>query len=182
MGSDELDKILDRALASYSQEEPRPGLSGRVSNRIRTAGLGHRFSWLRWAMAIPAIASFLLLVFWIFDSSKPSRSTFRASTEIRGHAATSPSHDRKGAANMPQKHHARVAGSRPSVKPKRWGLPKREQFPTPTPLTAEERALLAFVAHSPQQAEKVLADARRRNAEPIQIQEIHIEPLRDSGQ
>jgi hypothetical protein len=182
MGSDELDKILDRALASYSQEEPRPGLSGRVSNRIRTAGLGHRFSWLRWAMAIPAIASFLLLVFWIFDSSKPSRSTFRASTEIRGHAAASPSHDREGAVNIPQKHHARLSGSRPGVKPKRLGLPKREQFPTPTPLTAEERALLAFVSRSPKQAQKVLIDAKSRSAEPIQIKEIHIEPLQNGGE
>jgi hypothetical protein len=181
MGSDELDKILDRALASYSQEEPRPGLSGRVSNRIGSAE-ARRFVWLRWVMAIPAIASFLLLVFWIFDSSKPSRSTFRASTEIRGHAAAFPSRDREGAVNIPQKHHARVSGSRPSVKPKRLGLPKPEQFPTPTPLTAEERVLLAFVSRSPKQAQKVLGDAKSRSAEPIQIQAIQIEPLQNSGE
>lgn len=60
-------------------------------------------------------------------------------------------------------------------------LPKREQFPTPTPLTAEERALLAFVEQSPRQAEKVLADTRRRSEEPIRIEEIHIEPLPDGG-
>jgi hypothetical protein len=179
MRSDELEKILDSALASYSQEEPRPGLGGRVLNRIRAVGVGHRFSWLRWAMAMPAIASFLLLVFWISDSSKPPRSTFRASTEIRGHAATSPSRGREGAVNILQKHHARVSGSRPSAKPKRLGLPKREQFPTPTPLTVEGRALLAFVARSPKQAEKVFADARSRSTEPIQIAEIHIKPLQD---
>ncbi|MGI9070253.1 MAG: hypothetical protein ACR2JB_02715 [Bryobacteraceae bacterium] len=181
MGSEELDKILDSALASYSQEEPRPGLDGRVLNRIRAAGEVRRLAWLRWMVAIPVFASFLLLVFWISDSSKPARSTFRASTEIRGHAAFQ-NRDRQGAVNRPQTHGARVAGSRPSAKHLRLRLPKREQFPTPTPLTAEERALLAFVGRLPKQAQEVLADARSRSAEPIEIKEVHIEPLQSSGQ
>jgi hypothetical protein len=58
----------------------------------------------------------------------------------------------------------------------------REQFPTPTPLTDEERALLAFVAQSPKQAEEVLADAKSRSSKPIEIKEIQLEPLPDGGQ
>jgi hypothetical protein len=61
-------------------------------------------------------------------------------------------------------------------------LPKREQFPTPTPITAEERALLAFVAHSPKQAEVLWEDAKSRTTEPLEIKEIHIEPLQNGGE
>lgn len=51
MASDELDKILDSALASYSQEEPRPGLDRRILNRIRAEGETRRFPWLPWTVA-----------------------------------------------------------------------------------------------------------------------------------
>ena len=66
MGSDELDKILDSALASYSQEEPRPGLDARVLKRIRAAGEARSFAWWRWATAIPVFACllFLAVTFW----------------------------------------------------------------------------------------------------------------------
>src|SRR6266568_4065939 len=79
MGSDELDKILDSALSSYADEEPRPGLEGRVLNRIRASRDGHRFAWLRWPIAIPAFACFLVLALTLWtkrDSTpKPSKPT-----------------------------------------------------------------------------------------------------------
>jgi hypothetical protein len=46
-------------------------------------------------------------------------------------------------------------------------------FPTPVPLTGEERALLAFAVHAPDE----LIDLHRRMEEPIQIEEIKIAPL-----
>jgi hypothetical protein len=167
MGSDELDKILDSALASYSQEEPRQGLDDRIFNRIRAAGEARRFAWLRWAIAIPVFACilFLAVTFWSKRDSVP-RASKRAPV-IAKRAPVSP-------VAPPA---VQMAVSRRRIK----RLPKREQFPTPTPLTAEERSLLAFVARSPKQAQ-VLADARSRSAEPIQIKEIHIEPLPDRGE
>jgi hypothetical protein len=170
MGNDELDKILDSTLTSYSQEEPRPGLGGRVLNRIRAAGVGHRFSWLRWAMAIPAFACvlFLVVTFWSKRDSVP-----RASKPAPVIAKTAPAAPVTPGA-------VQITASRRRLKHLR--LPKREQFPTPTPLTTEERALLAFIAHSPKQAREMLADAKSRSQEPIQIKEIHIEPLQDGGQ
>jgi hypothetical protein len=169
MGNDELDKILDSALASYSQEEPRPGLDGRVLNHIRAAGEVRRFAWLRWAMAIPALVCLLVLAltFWSKRDLIP-----RPPKPIPTVA--------KGLPVLPVAPQiTQLAITRPTPKrlPKR--LPKREQFPTPTPLTAEERALLAFVAHSPKQAEQALAAMKSRSVEPIQIAEIHIKPLQD---
>jgi hypothetical protein len=169
MRSDELDKILDGALSSYSREESRPGLEGRVLKRIRAALEQHRFHWLRWAAAIPALVCFLLAVtFWTTRNSMPKP---RKPAPIVAKTA-SPSLIARQAVQTT------VARRRP----KHVWLPKREQFPTPAPLTDEERALLAFIAHSPKQAQEVLADAKSRTAGPIHIKEISIEPLQDGGQ
>src|SRR5438067_12604789 len=75
MKSDELDKILDGALPSYSREEPRPGLDSRVFDRIREARERRRFGWSRWARAIPAVACVLLAItFWSTRDSIPKPS------------------------------------------------------------------------------------------------------------
>ena len=170
MGNDELDKILDTALASYSQEEPQPGLHDRVLSRIRAAGESRKFAWLPWAMAVPIFACILFLVVTLWSKRGLAPKASKPAPIIAKAVPAPP---------VPMET-VRVAVRR--QKPKRFRFPKREQFPTPTPLTAEERALLAFIARSPKQAQKLLADARRRNPEPIQINEIHIEPLPDGGQ
>jgi hypothetical protein len=58
---DELDRLLDEALASYSSEEPRPGLERRVLKRVRAERAPRRFGWWRWAVAVPVLASLLAL-------------------------------------------------------------------------------------------------------------------------
>ena len=55
-------------------------------------------------------------------------------------------------------------------------LPRREVFPTPTPLTSEERALLALVAKSPELARELLTPTEPKPIEPIIIEPINIEP------
>ena len=169
MRSDELDKILDNALASYPREEPRPGVESRVLNRIRASRQERRFAWLRWAVTIPAFACLLLLAltFWSKRDSTPKRSN---PAPIIAKAAPLAPIAPAG---------VQMSVSRPRLK--RLPVPKPEQFPTPTPLTDEERALLAFVARSPKQAEEVFADAKNRSAGPIEIKEIQIEPLQDGG-
>jgi hypothetical protein len=164
MTSKELDKILDDGLSSYSREEPRPGLEDRILNRVRAPRERRRFSWLRWAAAIPAVACVLSLAV-TFLSTRHSVPKSRKPAPIISTAPSPP---------------IASADMQPTVtkrRPKPVQSPKREQFPTPRPLTAEERALLAFVARSPKQAEELLADAKSRTTEPIQIEEIRIEPL-----
>jgi len=173
MKSDELDKILDGALSSYSREEPRPGLHARVLDRIRSPQEGSRFGWLRWAVAIPAFACvlFLAVTFWSTRDSIPKSShPARAIAQAGPVANAAPIVRARGKIKV----HKRSA--------RRMSLPKREKFPTPAPLTSEERALLAFVARLPKQAEEILINAKRRSAEPLQIEEIHIEPLESSGE
>jgi len=68
----------------------------------------------------------------------------------------------------------RVKSHAPRKKPQ----PKQEQFPAPTPITTEERAVLAFAELSPKDAEDAF---RKRSDEPIEIQPIQIPPLRSDG-
>jgi hypothetical protein len=170
MKSDELDKILDTALASYSQEEPRQGLDYRVLNRIHASRDSRRFAWLRWAIAIPAFACLvvLALTFWNKGDSTPK--------PLKPASLVTVSRPRLKSLQSPKAKQVVVWRGRSRR------LREREQFPTPTPLTDQERALLAFVTRSPKQAQEVLADAKSRSTEPIQIKEIQIEPLQDGGQ
>jgi hypothetical protein len=170
MKSDELDKILDNALSSYSREEPRPGLEGRVLNRIREARERRRLRWLHWALATPVFACLLLAVtFWTTRDPAPNS---RKPAPIVAKATPAPP--------PIATETVQTTVTRRRLKP--LHLPKREQFPTPAPLTAEERALLAFVVHSPKQAQQLLADTNSHTMEPLQIKEIQIEPLHNGGE
>jgi hypothetical protein len=59
--------------------------------------------------------------------------------------------------------------------------PRQPQFPAPAPVTVEERALLAFVRRSPEEARQVLAESKLQSLEPIRIEEIEIQPLPSDG-
>jgi hypothetical protein len=56
-------------------------------------------------------------------------------------------------------------------------LPKRGVFPLPTPLSAEERALVDLVTRFPDQAREVSIEADQRSMQPIEILRIEIPPL-----
>jgi hypothetical protein len=63
-------------------------------------------------------------------------------------------------------------------------LPKLDVFPTPQPLTAEERALVVIVTQTPLPAREALVEAQSLDAQPVRIAEIHIPQLEppDPGQ
>lgn len=173
---DELDRLLDEALASYSSEEPRPGLEQRVLGRVRAAGTPRRFGWWRWAVAIPVFASLLVLA--INHWSKPQQPTAeRNLASARPAAATvvAPVQLRHAAP-----HRARRVVNRPMVT--RSPLPKREVFPLPAPLSPEERALVDLVTRFPDQAREILIEADRRSRQPIEIPRIEIPPLPDGSE
>jgi hypothetical protein len=58
MNSDQLDRLLDGALATYAQCEPRPGLTARVLVRVSSEGRSNR--WI-WAWAIPLLAGIAIV-------------------------------------------------------------------------------------------------------------------------
>jgi len=160
-GNDELDRRIGSALVGYSDAEPLAGLEERVLRRVRVAT---RRRMLGWAVAFAAAAALVVTVI-VVRVPHHVGPTYRVGVP----AVTRPA---------PVVEKARVVTVRRAktraVRARR--LPKLEQFPAPTPLTAEERALLALVAHHPAEAQQVFAELQKSN-EPIEIQPIQIPPL-----
>ena len=168
MKGDELDQIVERGLRSYTDAEPRPGLEQRVINRVREAREARSLKWLRWAIVVPVFASLLIIAitFWPKREHAP---------EFHG----SPPPIAKAVSGLPViPKLAETIVRRP--RSQRLPLPRGQQFPTPAPLTEQERALLAFAIGTPR-GQEALVSGEKRLSEPLEIAEIHIEPLANSG-
>ena len=179
MERDELDLLLDQqidgALATYIDAEAKPGLAHSIlaaTSRREPRGRPA----LRWlAVAVPALAAVLLVAILV------------------AHRANSPSQTAHVVAQAPSATPRTVLPAKPGrlsplvaravkvrdahVAP---SLPRREVFPTPVPLTAEEQALLAGRKPNSQQVSTQLAQSATRSeqpVEPIHIADIHIPPL-----
>jgi hypothetical protein len=163
--NDELDRGIDDALAEYSGAEPLAGLEERVLHRVRVAARRRLFGW---AAAIAVAAALVVTVSVVRVPHHADPPTYRVGVP---------------AVMRPAPEKSRVVTAR-RAKPRALRarrLPKLEQFPAPTPPTAEERALIAFVEHHPAEAEQVFAALQKRSDEPIEIQPIQIPPLRSDG-
>lgn len=168
---DELDRLLDTALAGYSSEEPRPGLEQRVLARIQAADTPRSFGW-RWVLAIPALASLLLLVplfrvkppVIVAEHLTPSVQPPAVSAVVPGVPPVSPA-----------PRGVRRTATRSS--PVHVAFPRRGVFPVPSPPSSEERALMDLVTRFPEQARELLTVSEQRSIEPIEIQKIDIPPL-----
>ena len=151
----EVEQALAEGLRHYASAEPLAGLEQRVLERIRAEQTRRRFARLGWwpgALAAALASAGLIAGLWMRGA--PQALTIRwASPQPPRITAIAQVHPRS----------ARHAGR----------LRLRRQFPTPTPLTAEERALLAFVAQSPAEAR----DFVERTDEPIRVETIRIPPL-----
>ena len=165
-GNDELDRRIDSALVGYSDAEPLAGLEERVLRRVRAAT---RRRMLGWAAAIVVAASVVVTAIVVRTPHHSDPPTYRVGVPAVMRPAP--------VVEKPRVVAVRRAKSR-AVRARR--LPKLEQFPAATPLTGEERALRAFVAHHPAEAQQVFAELQKSN-EPIEIQPIQIPPLQSDG-
>lgn len=162
---DELDRLIDGALASYSDAEPLAGLEARVVRRARVARARRRI--FGWGLGIGVAASIaVLVVSW--REQRPIEKPVEVARVTRAEEPT-----------PTIRPMVRVRPAKRVRRPK--ALPKLEQFPAPTPLTAEERGLVALVRRDPNEAQQIFADFQKRADEPIEIQPIEIAPLRTAG-
>ncbi len=162
---DELDRLIDGALASYSTAEPLAGLEARVLNRVHVTQPRRRL--LAWALAFAVAASVVVSGIVVRTERHvvvPKPMTAKVTP------APAPPAPMKPVARV-----RRVARSRhPGV------LPKLEQFPSPAPLTAQERALVALARQDPEELGK-FAEMERQSEAPLEIQPIQIAPLQQDG-
>ncbi|MGA9304614.1 MAG: hypothetical protein WBW31_04330 [Candidatus Sulfotelmatobacter sp.] len=168
-----LDRELDAALAKFTAGEPRAGLEDRILANLR-AQQAHVtvHSWWRWPALATLTAAIVVTVFLAWRLERPVQKTASnpsANKQIDRHAGTQVKQSGSGATQLHD------AGSRRQLKPRavRHSVrvaspaPKLDQFPSPQPLSEQERILARYIANYPEQAALVAqarADLRRRDA------------------
>lgn len=184
MASDEyneLDKVLDSALSGYSAQEPWPGIEDRILNRIRNEGARRLFAAFRWRAVLAGAAGCLLLAAVLFRHAADPSSTALAPVPPRPIEPPRAELQAATAAQEPRPR-PRPESTRNRQIAERSPLPKRQVFPTPSPLTAEERALLAVISRGPERVRETLTYAQTSVPKPIQIEPIEIQELQNSPQ
>jgi hypothetical protein len=161
---DELDDLIDGAIAEYSAAEPLAGLEQRVLNHVRLARPARR---PRWWCALALVAPGLAAAFLLVSAREPAPSPIVAVTAPRAPVEPLPPAVVPATPKPPAKLR-RAAGARV--------LPKRGTFPTLSPLSREERLLVQLADSRPQ---LLLAQP----VDEVQIKPIEITPLQiDGGQ
>ncbi len=170
-GRDELDEVIDRALAGYSAAAPLEGLEERVLARARRAGRPRRWPWvygLGFALAAAAAAVIVVIAWWPAPVAPPKPRPAESARNL----VVNPPVAGGGVRRVAQRKSRVRRAARP--------LPKQEVFPAPAPMTEEERTLAAWVRRAPNEARGIFADLDKRSRDPVAIQAIEIAPLEQS--
>ncbi len=170
-----LDRALEEALQSYAAEEPRPGLERRVLARVRIEAAGSQRP-NRWRMISLVSAAVCLVILCVFAfqtqrHTKPANigSSRPALVPRPQVAAGTGSHLQNPVPRVVRAHHS--GALRPYS-------PRKEVFPTPEPLSPQERLLVTYAAASARVSRQSPIVAKEPiHLEPIRIAEIHIDPL-----
>jgi hypothetical protein len=175
---DRLDRELDIALAKYAAAEPRAGLEERVLANLRTErrGVSDRV-WWRWGVASAvALAAVVMVVALAWRSSMqpppviadhPSTATPRAEQPGPRVASNGAENGTSSPAHPPttrrvvRRAHARAVAE---------AYPKLDQFPSPQPLSEQEKILVSYVEAYPDYA-VVVARARTESLRRDELEE-----------
>jgi cytoskeletal protein RodZ len=193
--NDEFDHVLDEALAQYRDAEPLAGMEQRVLQRVRLHA-EHRWKLWRWWGAFAACAAMLAVAAWIGLRDRASQEIIAkqpATTQqqrppvesrpknVNTYASQEPAPRRALVAKAPSRS-PNVAGPALSTSTKQ--APVRSQFPSPTPLNSEERALLALAQTHPETLSHLQSnqDDREIAIAPINIQPLVNETSRQQGE
>jgi hypothetical protein len=133
---------LDAALNKYGDSEPRPGLENRLLAVLRAeqqARAGR--SWMAWP-AVASLAAALLVVAGVFQTARQGEIPAIRSTPA------APLISRTSSVPTTQLGPSRTRGRRNEKR----SLPRPEQFPSPQPLSEQERLLASYVEKFPREA------------------------------
>ena len=161
--NDALYRELDAALAKYAAVEPRAGIEERVlanlrAERTRVADRG----WWRWGVAATAAAVIAVAVAVISNSARPSRPAnpplattqhlSNPGTQMANHHSETVGRRGGGPVRRTNRHPAQSTAVVTAV-------PKLDQFPSPQPLSEQEKILASYVSEYPEHA-ALIARAR----------------------
>lgn len=180
--NEQLDNILNNALAEYREAEPLAGLEDRVLQRLRLQPETRRFTWWKWA-AVAACAATLTVVIWIEMSRRTPQTGIPLGqvavqpnvVPIQREPAPHTADDSKLSQVAPDRIGLQHRSATISPRQTRANAPMAAVFPIPVPLTPEEQAFATALDRHP--------DARpmpsASDAAPV-IAKIEIKPLSDS--
>jgi hypothetical protein len=156
-----IDDMLDSLLANYSSAEPRPGLETRILANLREAQEKRasqgwwNFKWL-WAGAVAAVIIIAAVLISGRHQIAPPTNNLVKSTQPSSHPETQPNAPAIGNETVRIRPHKSLAPTRP--KNAALALSERPAvFPTPTPLSEQEKLLLSYLAGTPR--EEVIAES-----------------------
>ena len=183
-----VDQVVDASLRWYARTESRPGLEGRVlaGVRARQQAARRRAAWT-WALGTAAMAALLTLL--VVHPSRRQRAQLPETTPARATVT----HGQKGtdrdyqlaaptAAEIARPLQPRMPRRLPRSATQRSVETRPQQFPTPRPLSEQEKLLVEYVkllkdspaALAPEPDQDVEHDL---DIPPITIASIKIEPL-----
>jgi len=177
---DELDRALDAVLAKCAAAEPRVGLEDRILANLRTveARAADR-KWWNWRMVTALVVVLIVAVAlaWRWNMhppivKQPAVPTSPASAEALRHESKSGTSGEK--AMRPKMRHA-VKHAAVAVNA------KLDVFPSPLPLSEQEKILAIYVSQYPEHA-ALLAEARMEALRQQDEERRRMMAAQDSGQ
>ena len=209
---DEIDRLLDSALATYADPGSDSGLEQRVLSALAAVRLPAQErslgAWWRrrlvWAVAVPFAASLLLWISLAKINHAPSNhirhadkpETAKTNGAIVPHVA--PPIEAGGAAHSSETkarlHSATPVASFASARGTKScpfktrdaancaPLPKLDVFPTPTPPSTEERALVVVANTGPASRRDALIESQQPTDAPLSIAALNLPPLAVPGE
>lgn len=164
-----LNELFDAALAGYGSEDPRPGLEGRILARLKNAEGSGRPRLQVWGLAVSTAVLVLLAVILA-----PRR---RPAPAASGSTMAAPQPGISALAVAPKAHELNASAARPPSVTVQVRRP--EQFPTPAPLSEQEKMLLLYVKEQPRPV--LAAPAAKPAGEELEIPELTIASLKIKG-
>jgi hypothetical protein len=156
---DRMDKLLSEALKNYSAVEPRLGLETRVLARLQAerekSPSGAGWWWVAVATAAAALAmvGFLIvrparvsIVSIPVEVMKRIPTTRGTTPPVEAHETHKAKPTRVGRAHTGDITPRREGGQKREAEQREATLPKLDQFPSPRPLSEQERRLAGYVA------------------------------------
>lgn len=169
----ELDMKFEQALASYA--DPSSAGDSRTLTMLVLAVIEKKRQrqrqrwWLGLAFATPALACVVLIVLLAQPRFRP---------KIQAVPIFHPAFPAASLTEAP--HDERVY--LPARHSRARNLVKLDRFPTPAPLTEQERLLVQFAERTSLNTQQQIAEARKKSAVPLHIAELTIPKLDSTNQ
>lgn len=172
--NDRFDELLNDTLQPIAHAEPVHGLEDRIHARATRTRRVRRLMWFATPVAACAAMAMVWIALHTTQPVMPQKMAVDAAPALQPAPVTHPdtpvvkAHVFKPATIAVRPRQEAVAQN---------DLPKLATFPAPPEDTTERRAIMALVEAKNQPALLAASDLKAQQAGPIEIAEIHIQPL-----